>query len=98
MEEILKFMGKTIKYPAIFEEDKEDKGFINVTIPDIFGAVTFGKGMEDAMFMAKDLLKLMISEAPNQCLLPHTLEETKENFPDKTVLMVEVEIDNLYRR
>ena len=87
-------MGKTIKYPAIFEIDKEDKEFINVTIPDIFGAVTFGKGMDDAMYMAKDLLKLMIKEAPNQCMPPHTLEETKENFPDKTVLMVEIEIDD----
>lgn len=86
-------MKRKIAYPAIFRVDEEDPKFINVTIPDIWCAVTFGEGMEEAMFMAKDLLKLMVEEAPAQCERPHSLEETQKNFPNDTVLMVEVEVN-----
>ena len=86
-------MKKTIEYPAIFRVDAEDNKFINVSFPDIFGGVTFGEGMKDAMYMAEDLLKLMLTNAPAQCMAPHSLEETKNNFPGEQVLMVKVEID-----
>lgn len=79
-------------FPAIFEEDKEDPKLINVTFPDIMGAVTFGEGEDDAMFMAKDLLLLMLEEDYVKNIKPKTLQETKNNFPDKKVLLVEVEI------
>ena len=48
-----------LRYPATFEVDKEDNNYINVTFPDIWGAVTFGEGMDDARYMAQDLLKTM---------------------------------------
>jgi len=80
-------------YPVILEEELEDEdGGINVTVPDIFGGVTCGKGEEDAIFMAKDMIKLMLVEAPGQCFPPKSLKETQNNFPDKKVIMVEVEI------
>ena len=81
-----------IAYPAIFEVDKEDSKFINVSFPDIWGGVTFGEGFDNAMYMAKDLLKLMLTEAPAQCEKPSSLEYTQNNFPDKKIIMVEVEI------
>ena len=81
-----------ISYPAIFRLDEEDPSWINVSFPDIWGGVTCGKGMDEALYMAKDLLKLMIETAPMQCEKPHSLEETKANFPEEQVLMVTVEI------
>ena len=79
-----------IAYPAIFE--KEDECY-NVTVPDIFGGVTCGEGLEDAIYMAKDMIKLMLTQATGQCFAPKTLEETQRNFPGKLVLLVEVELD-----
>lgn len=79
-------------YPAILEPDEEDEEWLNVTVPDIFGGVTCGEGEEDAIYMAKDMIKLMLEEAPGQCFPPKSLEETQENFPDKKVVLVEVEI------
>ena len=84
---------KTATYPAIFRVDEEEPKYINVSIPDIWGAVTFGEGMEDAIYMAKDLLKLMLEDAPAQCYPPHSLEHTQEAFPGETVLMITVEYD-----
>ena len=64
----------------------------NVTVPDIFGGVTCGQDYEDAINMAKDMIKLMLNEAPGQCFPPKSLEETQRNFPDKLVIMIEVEV------
>ena len=79
-----------LSFPAIFEVDKEDSRYINVTIPDICGAVTFGDNMDDARYMAKDLLVTMAEYA--QVTTPTSLEQTKANFPDKHVELVEIEI------
>ena len=81
-----------ISYPAIFKEDKEDPSWINASFPDIWGGVTCGKGMDDALYMAKDLLKLMLETAPIQCERPSSLEETQKNFPNELVKMVTVDI------
>ena len=87
---MIKNNKKTISYPAIF--DKEDD-FYNVIVPDIFGGVTCGEGYENAVYMAKDMIKIMLTEAPGQCFPPKSLEETKKNFPNKLVVMIEVELD-----
>ena len=78
-------------FPAIFRIDKEDEKYVNVVFPDIFGAVTFGEGMDDARYMAKDLLIALEDEI--KVSKPSSLEVTKQNFPGETVEMVEVEID-----
>lgn len=77
-------------FPAIFRVDNEDDRYINVVFPDIYGAVTFGENMEDAMRMAKDLLISMEDEL--KVSIPTSLEETRNNFPEDIVEMVEVEI------
>ena len=82
----------TISYPAIFSKEEENDGY-NVTVPDIFGGVTCGDNYLDAIKMAKDLIKLMLKEAPGQCFPPKTYEETKNNFPDEEVVMIEVNLD-----
>ena len=82
-----------ITYPAIFRIDKEDPTWINVSFPDIIAGVTCGRGMDNAIYMAKDLLKLMYESAKEQCLPPHTLLETQANFPNEDVRLIEIEID-----
>lgn len=79
------------KFPAIFEQDKEEEKFINVTFPDLLGVVTFGEGMDNALEMAKDVLISMLEYDYIRNSKASTLEETQNNFPDKQVLMVEVE-------
>lgn len=86
-------MKKLVEYPAIFRKDNENPVYINVSFPDILAGNTFGEGMEDAMYMAKDLLKMMLEDIPEQCMPPHSLEETQKNFPNEEILMVRVEID-----
>ena len=79
-------------YPALFEYDKNEKIPYSITFPDIFGGVTCGKDEQDAIYMAKDLLKLMLTTSPDQCDKPSTIEELKIDFPDKEIVMVEVDI------
>ena len=45
-------------YPAVFRY--EDNGSFSVRFPDIDGCFTIGDSLEDAMFMAKDALSLML--------------------------------------
>lgn len=78
-------------FPAIFEPDTKNPNFINVTIPDIIGAVTFGEGAENAMIMAKDLLKSMLQFEYVRNTNPTSFEQTQRNFPNKKIVMVEVE-------
>ena len=80
---------KPVAYPILLEED--EAGGFNVTVPDIFGGVTCADDYNSAIEMAKDMIRLMLKEAPGQCFPPKTLEETKSNFPDKIVVMVEVD-------
>ena len=45
-------------YPVIFEDDE---GKIGVTVPDIPSTFTFGDDMADAIFMAQDVIAMMIA-------------------------------------
>ena len=83
------------EYPAIFKEDEEDKGWINVKFPDIVCGVTCGTDMDNAIYMAKDLLKLMLTTAPKQCLGPTPIDELRKEYPDDIIIMIEVEIDEI---
>ena len=77
-------------FPAVFKVDKEDSKYINVVFPDIFGAVTFGESMDDARYMAKDLLIALEDEV--KIARPSSFEETARNFPEYVIEMVEVDI------
>lgn len=81
-------MNKT--YIAIFEEAEE--GGYNVTFPDIFGGVTCGDSFEDAVYMAKDLLLIMLTSAKGQCFEPSSKEKMEKLFPDKKLVEIEVDI------
>lgn len=79
-------------YPVILEAEDDDENSINVTVPSIVGGVTCGDGEADAIFMAKDLIRLMLTEAPDQCNAPMSLDEAKHLFPNKRIVCVEVDV------
>ena len=80
---------RKIPYCALF--GRSDEG-VDVTFPDIFGGVTCGDDYDDAVFMAKDLLRLMLTTAPAQCGSPLSKEEMQKMFPECEIVEIEVEI------
>ena len=46
-------------YPVIFEEDD---GKIGVTVPDIPSTFTYGDDMADAIYMAQDVIAMMLAD------------------------------------
>lgn len=86
-------MRKRYSYPALFIPETESESGINVVFPDIFGGVTCGDDEEDALYMAKDLLRMMLTECPGQCRPPKPLKFTQANFPEDRVVLVTVYID-----
>ena len=83
-----------VTYPAIFRIDEDDPKWWNVVFPDIWGGVTCGVGLEDAFYMAEDLLKCILSDYPASLFPPRTLEETRANFPEDTVIPIQADIKN----
>ena len=82
----------TYSYPAIFENDANNPQIINVTFPDIYGAKTSGIGIIDAMEKASELLTQMLVFQSEQCAEPHSLDEANAAFPEKNILMSDVDI------
>lgn len=78
-------------YYAVLEKDID--GGINVVFPDIICGVTCGDNYKDALLMAQDLLKLMITTAPNQCLKPSDLPTLKKKYPDSRIELITIHID-----
>ena len=83
------------EYPAIFTIEEDDPEWYNVKFPDIMCGVTCGKGMDNAIFMAKDLLYCMLTEAPKQCFPPSKVEELEKEYPGQTIVLIEVEIEEV---
>src|SRR5712691_10151235 len=55
------------RYPARFEPDRESRSY-TVTFPDFGWGVTQGDDLDDAVEMARDLLKILIAD----CIKRHT--------------------------
>lgn len=51
-----------VTYPVIFTEINDNKNTVLIEVPDIENALSEGYGMEDAIFVAKDLIKEMICD------------------------------------
>ena len=79
-------------YPAIFKRS-DDGEFTEVDFPDIVCGVTCGTSYENAIFMAQDLLKLMILEAPNQVMKSSKIEDLISKYPNEKIVMIEVDIN-----
>ena len=82
-------------YPAIFKRS-DDGEFTEVDFPDIICGVTCGTSYENAIFMAQDLLKLMILEVPNQVMKPSKIEDLITKYPNEKIVMIEVNINEWF--
>ena len=82
-------------YPAIFKSS-DDGEFTEVDFPDIVCGVTCGTSYENAIFMAQDLLKLMILEVPNQVMKPSKIEDLITKYPNEKIVMIEVDINEWF--
>lgn len=65
-------------YPVIFEEAEE--GGYNVTVPDIPGTFTCGDDMADAIYMAEDVIAMMLVDYEDEkktIPVPSKIEDIK---------------------
>lgn len=85
---------------AVFSVDKYDAKWINVVFPDLPGAVTCGVGREDAMFMAKDLLRTIIEEniIDISIVKPSSEKTIRELYPDGDIVTITYDSDSGVRR
>ncbi|MDR2879381.1 MAG: type II toxin-antitoxin system HicB family antitoxin [Fusobacteriales bacterium] len=61
----------TYIFPAIFEAEG---AYYNISFPDLKNALTFGKGMEEALYMAKEMLGIYL----------YSLEVDNVDIPEPT--------------
>ena len=88
-------MGKyRYSFPIILRPDPEEEDIYNVEVLDMFPGVTFGKGIDDALYMAKDLIELMVSQAPGQTRIPMSKEQAEKEKPGEAIYMIDIEIDH----
>ncbi|MDR0875832.1 MAG: type II toxin-antitoxin system HicB family antitoxin [Clostridiales Family XIII bacterium] len=82
-----------VVYPAVFEPEDEQgfDGVFNVSFPDVPGCLTFGEGLDKAMFMAQDALGLMLYDEPN-LPVPTPIEDVKRDYPGILVNYVGVDL------
>lgn len=85
-------------FPAVFKVALDDDFGYDVDFPDIIGGVTCGEDMEDSIYMAKDVLKLLLEENANnaQKCKPSSIEKLKEKYPNDIIKLIEVEIEDKY--
>lgn len=81
-----------VSYPAIIRRDQEDPSWWNVSIPDVWGAVTCGTSFENAVEMGRDLLKTLSKTSKISFGAPTPIEETKANFEGEIVVPIEVDL------
>lgn len=83
------------RFPAVFR--KEDDAY-HIIFPDLMGGYTCGFGMQNSIYMAKDLIRtLMIfnfDDARNS--KPSTLEKIEKEYPGELVIMINERIADKY--
>ena len=77
-------------YPVIFEEDE---GKIGVTVPDIPSTYTFGDDMADAIFMAEDVIAMMLSDYEDKGKKVPTPSRIEDIKTDGIVSLVRADTD-----
>lgn len=81
-------------YPAVFIEEKSETSdvvYVNVKFPDIYGCVTFGESLEEAVKMAKEALSCAVENGFLDHSKPTPKEKIQSLFPDNIVLDIEVD-------
>lgn len=77
-----------VRYPAILIYDKESEVY-NVFFPDVYGAVSFGKSIEEAIVNAKDCLSLCLSGVDERDLpIASDINKLKEEYQHVEIIEV----------
>jgi len=86
MEVFMKYV-----YPAVFEEAEE--GGYNVSVPDIPGTFTCGDDMADAIFMAEDVIAMMLADYEDEKKPVPVPSQIKDIKTDGIVSLVRADTD-----
>jgi len=78
-------------YPAVFEEAEE--GGYNVSVPDIPGTFTCGDDMADAIFMAEDVIAMMLADYEDEKKPVPVPSQIKDIKTDGIVSLVRADTD-----
>lgn len=80
----------TYKYPAIFSPEGD---VFNVSFPDLPEALTFGADMDDAILMAKDVLRMCFDGRGRDGNIPEpsSPENIRLQRADEFVVMIDTE-------
>lgn len=87
------------KFYAVFIKEKDSPDY-NVIFPNIVGGRTCGVNYQNAIYMANDLLKMMLEDNINNAQHPLslTLEQIKEMYPEGEIKEFEIDIDDKFKK
>ncbi len=86
-------MERLVAYPAILDDSENEKGVYTVTFPDVPGAISFGRGVAEAMQRGSEALGLMLYDK-NNLPLATNLETVRKQNPGKIVTLISNDLDN----
>ena len=80
------------RFPALIKEDKDEPGFVIISFPDLLGIGSECEiGEEEET--AKEILELALETPHRRSIEPTDVEVLRRKFPDRKVIVVEVEVD-----
>ena len=80
------------RFPALIKEDEDEPGFVVINFPDLLGIGSeCEEGEEEET--AKEILELALTTPHRRNIEPTDVEVLKKKFPDRMVMVVEVEVD-----
>lgn len=85
-----KCLYKTYSYPAVFTTDPDNNKYVNVIFPDLEGYETYGEGLLDAEYMAKDLLATIIETFGDVNFEASNIDNIKANYPHAVVKQITI--------
>lgn len=80
-----------VVYPSVLTPDEDDPNILNVKFPDVPGALTYGRGLKEAMFNASEALALMLYDEPN-LPEPSDIEDIRKKYPSSQVEYIGVDL------
>lgn len=85
-----KCLYKTYSYPAVFTTDPDNNKYINVIFPDLKGYETYGKGLLDAEYMAKDLLATIVEIFGDINFEASNIDIIKAKYPHAVIKQIAI--------
>lgn len=90
---------RLVTYPAVLDDSKsKEKGFYEVSFPDLNGVFSQGHGLSEALYNAEQALGLALEDVPNNELPKASSVETisaicRKHFPESQVYPIVTDLD-----